>query len=134
MMKYIFEPCFVNITNENEYIKNISDTIISGSKGTIFYLNSHSYYLANKNQKFRESFNKSDFIIADGYSIVWAIKKLTGNKIDKVVFTYSFFNKLNKLFKEINSRIFMLGGSEEVISKSREIFKYKCCRHSSWIF
>lgn len=123
MMKYIFEPCFLNITNENEYIKKISDTINSGSKGTFFYLNSHSYYLANKNSEFREAFNKADFIIADGYSIVWAIKKLTSNKIDKVVFTYSFFSRLHKLFEELNTRIFMLGGTEEIISKSSEIFK-----------
>jgi N-acetylglucosaminyldiphosphoundecaprenol N-acetyl-beta-D-mannosaminyltransferase len=122
-MKYYFEPCFVNISNENEYLSSILDTINSGSKKTFFYLNSHSYYLANKNFKFNEAFNKADYVIADGYSIVWAIKKIYRKKIDKVVFTYSFFNKLKTVFEEQNARIFILGGSEELIQKSKNEFE-----------
>ena len=123
MMKYNFEPCFVNIANEKEYINNISDTISSGSKCTFYYLNSHSYYLANTNFKFNDAFNAADFIIADGYSIVWAIKILTGKKLNKLVFTYSFFTKLHKLFAELSAGVFILGGTEEVINSSREVFK-----------
>ncbi|MBL1214843.1 MAG: WecB/TagA/CpsF family glycosyltransferase [Ignavibacteriae bacterium] len=125
MMKYLFEPCFVNITDENEYLSKIDETIKSNSKRTFFYLNSHSYYTANKNLKFKEALNKSDFIIADGYSIVWAIKKLSGNSINKVVFTYSFFDGMKKVFEQNNANLFFLGGTSEIISKSAEVMKRK---------
>ena len=76
---------------------------------TFFYLNSYSFYLANKHVEFRNDLNKADYIIADGYSIVWLINKLYKTNIEKVVFTYSFFDNLANLFLERNTRIYLLG-------------------------
>jgi N-acetylglucosaminyldiphosphoundecaprenol N-acetyl-beta-D-mannosaminyltransferase len=121
MMKYLFEPCFVNIADENEYLNKIDEAIKTNSKKTFFYLNSHSYYTANKNLKFREALNKSDFIIADGYSIVWAIKMRLGKSISKVVFTYSFFAGMKEVFEQNDVKLFFLGGTSETINKSAEV-------------
>ena len=57
-MKYLFEPSFVNISNQMEYFDEISKSLSTNSKRTFFYLNSHSYYIAEKNLKFRKALNK----------------------------------------------------------------------------
>lgn len=124
-MKYQLENCFVNIRNNTEYLDAIQKSLSGKNKVTFFYLNSYSFYLANKNKEFRDAFNKVDYIIADGYSIVWLIKNLYKVKIEKVVFTYSFFENLFKLFSGGNTKIFLLGGTQTVIEKSAKILEKK---------
>ncbi len=116
-MLYNILNTFVNITNENEYIKYIFNTLKDKQKKVFFYFNTYSFYLNNYNLKFYEAFNKANYIIPDGYSAVLAVKKIYNKKIDKVVFTYTFTNKLAKLFEENNVKIFCLGGTKSSIIK-----------------
>ena len=122
-MKYQLENCFINIRNNTEYLDAIQKSLSGKNKVTFFYLNSYSFYLVNKNEEFRSAFNKADFIIADGFSIVWLIKKLYGIKIEKVVFTYSFFEDMHKIFLKGKTKIFILGSQDETIEKSFGILK-----------
>lgn len=115
------ENCFVNIKDESEYLNKIESALSSNVTTSFFYLNSYSYYLANRNEDFKNSFNKAEFIIADGYSIVWLAKILYGINIKKVVFTYSFFKDVNKIFEKSRTSIFLLGGSHETIEKAASI-------------
>lgn len=126
-MKYQLENCFINIRSNSEYLTTIQNSLSGNNKITFFYLNSYSFYLAHKSTVFRDALNKSNFIIADGYSIVWLIRRVYKINIEKVVFTYFFFDKLANLFSEGNTRIYLLGSSQEVIEKSAELLikKYK---------
>ncbi len=116
-MKFEIFNTFVNISSEEEYIKNIFETLQNNKKKTFFYLNSYSFYLFNKNKMFRDALSNADYIIPDGYSIVWANKMLNQKKISKVVFTYSFTKKLAKLFEEHNMKVFFLGGTDLTLKK-----------------
>lgn len=115
--------CFVNIKNEDEYFKQIILALKRKQKRTFFYLNSYSFFLANKNPRFKDALNQADFITADGYSIVWFIKHIHNIKIDKVAFTYSFLKSLSKIFNENNTKIYLFGGSQTAIEKSANILK-----------
>ncbi|MCH7826358.1 MAG: WecB/TagA/CpsF family glycosyltransferase [Bacteroidetes bacterium] len=122
-MKIKLNNCFVNIKDESEYIEQIYKSLNQKKNKTFFYLNSYSFYLVNKNQQFKDVFNKSDFVIADGYSIIWLIKHLYKININKVVFTYSFFNKLYRIFSNNNSNIYLLGSTQSKIEKSVKLLK-----------
>jgi len=124
-MKYQLENCFVNIQNNTEYFEAIQNSLKGKNKTIFFYLNSYSFYLANKNKEFGIAFNKADYIIADGYSIIWLLKVLKKLKIEKVVFTYSFFQNLEDLFLKEKSKVFILGGTQSVIEKAAKKMKSK---------
>ncbi len=123
--KYNLPNCFVNISNSKEYTEEILNAIQTKKKTTFFYLNSYSFYLANKNHEFQKAFNKADNIIADGYSIVRMLKTLYKININKVVFTYAFYSDLQKIFSENKLRVYFLGASEKTITKSVRIIKTK---------
>ena len=124
-MKHQLENCFVNIQNNTEYFEAIQNSLRGNNKATFFYLNSYSFYLVNKNHDFRKAFNNANFVIADGYSIVWLLKVLKKVNIEKVVFTYSFFQNLADLFSKEKSKIFILGGTQSVIEKAAQKMKSK---------
>lgn len=116
-MIYNILNTFVNITNENEYIKYIFNTLNNKQKKVFFYFNTFSFYLINYNIKFNKAFSKANYVIPDGYSAVFAIRIIYNKKIEKVVFTYTFTNKLAKLFEENKIKIFCLGGTKGSITK-----------------
>lgn len=115
----------VNISSEVEYLNIIYNTIKNNEKKVFFYLNTYSFYLYSNNLIFKQAFDIADYIIPDGYSIVWANKILNKKQIEKVVFTYSYVNKMGKLFEDNNVKIFYLGASEDTIQKFIEKTKIK---------
>lgn len=105
---------FINVFDKEQYLKSISESIkMRGEKTLFFYLNSFSLLLVNRNSEFRNSFNRATYIIADGYSIVFTCRVLFKEIIEKVVFTYSFYPEICKLFIKENKNIFLLGGTAE---------------------
>lgn len=106
--------------NKKDYLKIISSVLYTNEKKVFFYLNTHSFYLLNKNEEFRKCFNKADFITPDGFSIKWAISFLYNRKIEKVSFNHNFFEALIKIFSEKQYRIFLLGGKAEQVKKAAE--------------
>ena len=117
-MKYSFFDLFVNIKDPSDYLEKIQNTIVGREKKTFFYLNSYSFYLCFKNEAFKNAFLNSDYVIADGYSIVWGLKFLYKQKIEKVVFTHAFFDELGKILSEKQFSFYLLGGSDLVINKA----------------
>ena len=118
-MKLSFFDLFINIDNEQKYLDAIENSLLNESDQNIFYyLNSFGFYLAFKNQLFKEALQQSDYIIPDGYSIVWAVNFLQNIVIDKVVFTYSFSPNICSVFNQCGSRIFILGGKESELNKA----------------
>ena len=66
----------INIFNENDYKEVIETSLKMNRKITFFYLNSQIVYETKKNSELKNHILNSDFLIADGYSIVWAYKRL----------------------------------------------------------
>ncbi|MCP5063147.1 MAG: WecB/TagA/CpsF family glycosyltransferase [Ignavibacteriae bacterium] len=111
----------INIFNENDYKESIESAIKGSQLKILFYLNSHVVYETNKNPEVKKYIISADYLIADGYSIVWAYQNLLNKKIKKVVFTYSYFKFIRKLFIKNNSKIFFLGASKQNIEKATKL-------------
>jgi len=111
----------INISNENDYLEAISSSKKLGQKKIFFYLNSHVLYEARNDPELEEIICSCDFLIADGYSIVWAIKKILGKENQKVVFTYSYFKFIRDYFIQNDLSIFFLGATQKNIDKAVQI-------------
>jgi N-acetylglucosaminyldiphosphoundecaprenol N-acetyl-beta-D-mannosaminyltransferase len=120
-----FLNTFVNITDKKDYLNIISSSIDKKDKKVFFYLNTHSFYLLNKDKEFFKLFNQTDFITPDGYSIKRAIRFLYNEKIEKVSFNHCFYSNLRKVFSDQQSRIFLLGGNELTIRLAAEKLQFK---------
>ena len=108
----------VNIDSKISYKKAIENALMDSKQTIFFYLNSHVFYEAHKNMELLQNLFKADFIIGDGMSIVWGIKKIFKKNIEKVVFTYSYFEFIRELFIKKSARVFFLGAKPNVILKA----------------
>ncbi|MCF8260730.1 MAG: WecB/TagA/CpsF family glycosyltransferase [Melioribacteraceae bacterium] len=113
-MKIQFFDTFINIKDSDEYFTAILRSLQSDERTKVFhYLNSHSFHTINTEPGFKDTFNSADYIIADGKSVVWAVKLLTGKNIKKVVFTYFFEEFLARYIEKQQIRVYFLGTTEE---------------------
>ena len=108
----------INIFNENDYKEAIESSLKNRQKKILFYLNSQVIYETNKNLDVENYIFNADYLIADGYSIVWAYQKLFNKKINKVVFTYSYYKFIRKLFIGNNISVYFLGSSNANITNA----------------
>lgn len=108
----------INIFNENDYKVVIETSLKMNKKVIIFYLNSQVIYEAHKNFELEKHVLNANFLIADGYSIVYAYRKLLNKKIEKVVFTYSYYKFIRELFITNCIPIFFLGGTSKNIQSA----------------
>lgn len=91
----------------------------STQKSLITTLNAHCYNVSREDELYRKSLLKSDILIPDGISIVWAIRFLTGEKIKKIAGADLFFYELNRL-EQSKGKCFFLGSSDETLQKITE--------------
>ncbi len=118
-MKYFFYNSFVNILNQDEFLESIKKSLIKPTYATtFFYLNSFSFYLANKDNEFYNSLDGADYINADGYSIVFILRRRYGIDIKKVGITYFFKDKLVHYFLANRTKLYFLGAEESVLGKA----------------
>jgi len=82
-------------------------------------LNAHSYNVACSDARFHEALLKSDILIPDGISIVWAACWLTGARLKKIAGEDLFFYEMMRLQKS-NGRVFFLGSSAATLNKIRD--------------
>ncbi|GAB4295897.1 MAG: WecB/TagA/CpsF family glycosyltransferase [Ignavibacteriaceae bacterium] len=119
-MKYYLGKAFVNIKDKNEYYAAISDAITGSNKKVFTYLNTHTFHLCYHFDQFSRAFLSADYIYADGYSIVLALKYLKKINIRKIVVSYLFFEELGKKFETESKSIFLLGETEKTLEKAVE--------------
>jgi len=125
MIKEFIDAKILNVLSQDEYLRCISETLHNSYLKTFTYLNSYSYYLFHNNPVFKKAFLEFDYIIPDGYSIVWAARKIDKMEIKKVVFTYSFFEILANFFSNEKIKIFFLGGKNSTIKKAIDEIELK---------
>ncbi len=92
---------------------------LTDSKLLINTLNAHSYNVTQKDKVFSEALQKSDVLIPDGISVVYALRWLTGEKLNKVAGADLFFFEMNRL-QLISGSCFFLGSSEAILHKIKE--------------
>lgn len=88
-------------------------------KQLITTINAHSYNVTKNDSVFKKSLLKSDVLIPDGISVVWAIKWLTGKSIKKIAGADLFFYEMERL-NSSGGKCFFLGSTDETLNKIRE--------------
>ncbi len=98
----------------------------SFKKLLISTLNAHSYNIAQTDALFEEALLKSDVLIPDGISVVWAAKWLSRNaetshalSLRKIAGADVFFYEMARVEK-IAGKCFFLGSSETTLGKIKD--------------
>lgn len=89
------------------------------TKLLISTINAHSYNMSRIDSYYNEALSKSDVLIPDGISVVWALRWLNGKKLTKIAGADLFFYELNNLQKE-GGKCFFLGSSDKILTSIRE--------------
>lgn len=97
------------------YSNNLTE-LPQTQKLLITTLNAHCYNVTRKDSFYREALQKSDVLIPDGISIVWAARWLKHKRIKKIAGADLFFYELNRL-EQSNGKCFFLGSSDETLQK-----------------
>ena len=79
-------------------------------------INAHSYNESFRDNKFKKALLKSDILIPDGVSIVWATKLVNGLNLKKIAGADLFKYELERLSKT-GGKCFFLGSSEATLEK-----------------
>lgn len=104
----------MRIQSYNIFDRQLS--VLENKKLLISTINAHSYNISRSDSSFQEALKKSDVLIPDGVSVVWAIKWLTGKKLTKIAGADLFFYEMERL-QQIGGKAFFLGSSNDTLSK-----------------
>lgn len=89
------------------------------NKLLISTINAHSYNMSCVDEVFYQALLKSDVLIPDGISVVWAMRWLTGQKLKKIAGADLFFYELNHL-QLVGGKCFFLGSTESILKNIKE--------------
>ena len=89
---------------------------ISHPKLLINTLNAHSFNTARKDDDFNKALLYSDILLPDGISVVWAMRLLSGLKIQKIAGADLFFYEMERA-NEKGGKCFFLGSTEDTLEK-----------------
>jgi N-acetylglucosaminyldiphosphoundecaprenol N-acetyl-beta-D-mannosaminyltransferase len=82
-------------------------------------INAHSYNTAQNDSLFREALLKSDVLISDGISVVWAYNWLTGKKVKKIAGEDLFYYEIERS-QQKKGKCFFLGSNSNTLKKVTE--------------
>jgi len=86
------------------------------SKVLINTLNAHSFNTVQKDEDFHKALKFSDVLLPDGVSIVWAIRMLTGERLQKIAGADLFKFEMERV-NAINGKCFFLGSSDDTLKR-----------------
>jgi N-acetylglucosaminyldiphosphoundecaprenol N-acetyl-beta-D-mannosaminyltransferase len=89
---------------------------INQPKSLINTLNAHSFNTVQTDEDFHHALLSSDVLLPDGISVVWAIRMLTGQKIQKTAGADLFFYEMERV-NAMGGKCFFLGSSEATLKK-----------------
>jgi N-acetylglucosaminyldiphosphoundecaprenol N-acetyl-beta-D-mannosaminyltransferase len=108
----------IDKTTKDELLKSAESAIEENKTYKIYTVNNEFVVEAQNNKKYLDALNNSDVSIADSTGVVWAIKKLYGENIERIPgadLFYDLFALANK--KALN--VFFFGGSEGIGEKAK---------------
>ncbi len=114
----------VDEIGKSELLDQIKSSISNKDKCLIYTVNNEFILEAQKNDRFREVLNSSNFSIADSAGVVWAVNYLYAKKIERIPGADLFID-LIELSEEQDYRIFLLGGEGGVGEKTKEVLERK---------
>ena len=92
---------------------------INQSKVLINTINAHSFNTVQEDDDFGKALQYSDVLLPDGIGVVWAMRMLTGEKIQKIAGADLFYYEMERV-NSISGKCFFLGSSEENLKKIHE--------------
>ena len=92
---------------------------IKQPKALINTLNAHSFNTLQNDEDFNAALQNSDVILPDGISVVWAMRMLTGEKLQKIAGADLFYYEMERVNAKGGS-CFFLGSSDETLQKIRK--------------
>ena len=92
---------------------------INQSKALINTINAHSFNTAQVDVDFENALQHSYVLLPDGISVVWAMRILTGEKLQKIAGADLFFYEMDRL-NTSGGKCFFLGSSEDTLKLIRE--------------
>lgn len=105
----------IKVKNNSDFWDKINSSVIENKKCTFNYLNTYTFYLSNKSEKYFNALTSSSYLRAGGYSIILAnkIKRNFSKEIEKVAFNHFFINyNGQELLSKSNYKVFLLGSSD----------------------
>lgn len=114
-MRINFLNVGVDDLSHSNILENVGMMVKDKKPHQLVTLNPEMVVLAQKDEEFRKIINQADLVIADGTGIPWAVKVLTGKKIERIPGA--------DLVTKLKGRIFLLGGEEGIARKAGERLK-----------
>lgn len=113
---------YVNCLSMNETIEIVEKIIENRIPTQHVVINASKVNLMEKDHELASIVNSCPLINADGFSIVWAAKKLNV-PIKERVTGIDLFQNIVKIAPKKNYRIYLFGAKEKVVKKVKDIFE-----------
>ena len=107
----IFGIKFDNLTMEDA-VEKLGEGLPAGRQGFVVLPYSEFVMRAQKDEKFRNILNSADFCLCEGKGL-WLMARLLGKRLKENI------NGI-KLIKNLKGRIFLFGGTQEVVEKTKQ--------------
>ena len=111
------------ISNLNLFSNSLES--IPDSKLLINTLNAHSYNTAQQDHLFAEIIRKSDVLLPDGISIVFALRYINGTKLKKIAGSDLFYYEMKRLNVNGGRKCFFLGSNQSNLNIIQERAKHE---------
>jgi len=95
---------------------------LHNNKTIINTINAHCFNMTQSDVIYADALLKCEVLIPDGISVVWAMKFLTGKKLQKIAGADLFFYELNRL-QITGGKCFFLGSTTDTLQKIEEKIK-----------
>jgi len=92
---------------------------INQSKALINTINAHSFNTVQNDEEFNKALQYSDVLLPDGISVVWAMRMLTGEKLQKIAGIDLFIYEMERV-NALGGTCFFLGSTEETLQRIRK--------------
>ena len=122
MKSYRIAKVRIDAASESEVLEAIEAAIQHSRKIQLATVNNEFIVEAQKNNEFRDVLSKCGLAIPDTTGVVWAAKKLFGEKIARLPGA-DLFEKICEVAAERGWRIFLFGGSKGVARQAGEKLK-----------
>ena len=110
----------ISITNYDEVLKKIKESIINNTKFSIVSINLNKIILSNEDKAMKETIKSFDCFIPDGVSIV-----KNNEKIKERITGIDLFEKICENHKKLKAKIFLYGASNESVNNTKKILENK---------
>lgn len=122
MKKFSILGVKIDKVSKTELLDSVESAIRNNKTFKIYTVNNEFVVEAQTNKKYLEALNNSDVSIADSTGVVWAIKKLYKDNIERIPGADLFYDLL-QLADKSSLNVFFFGGSKGVGEKAKANIK-----------